>query len=220
METAEENADGRPSLLVIDDNADIRTLVSELLGGEYEIHQARDGREGLAKAMRLIPDLIICDIMMPVMDGLECCRRIKAEISTSHIPVLMLTACAMDRQRVEGYDSGADGYVSKPFSTEVLQARCRNLIANRKRIRDLWQGGGHPLPAPVRADAPAVKVAGQPGNVDLDNEFYNRFLAIFSEEISNPGLSIDQIASKMGLGHSQFYRKIMTLSAYRGPTCC
>lgn len=216
VETADDNADGRPSLLVIDDNADIRTLVSELLGGEYEIHQARDGREGLAKAIRLIPDLIICDIMMPVMDGLECCRRIKEEISTSHIPVLMLTACAMDRQRVEGYDSGADGYVSKPFSTEVLQARCRNLIANRKRIRDLWQGGGHPLPPPVpaRADAPAVKVAGQPGNVDLDNEFYNRFLAIFSEEISNPGLSIEQIASKMGLGHSQFYRKIKALTNY------
>lgn len=223
----------KPRLLIIDDNADIRIFVSELLGHEYEIHQARDGREGLAKAVRLVPDLIICDIMMPVMDGLECCRRIKKEVTTSHIPVLMLTACAMDRQRVEGYDSGADGYVSKPFSAEVLEARCRNLIANRKRIRDLWHGGDHAgthtaeahnpdassstgkkTTGAVRRPETAMLAEGAIGNVDIDNEFYSRFLSIFSGEISNPNLNIEQIASKMGLGHSQFYRKIKALTNY------
>jgi signal transduction histidine kinase/DNA-binding response OmpR family regulator/ABC-type uncharacterized transport system substrate-binding protein len=212
----------KPLLLVIDDNADIRALVNQLLSNEYEIHEAENGKEGLAKAARFVPDLIICDIMMPVMDGLECCRRIKAEISTSHIPVLMLTACSMDEQRVEGYDSGADGYVSKPFNGEVLRARCRNLIANRRRINDLWQSqsklqqpAAPAAPArPESAPAPAAANAVVAETKDLDNEFYARFLQLFFAEISNPDLNIEQIASKMGLGHSQFYRKIKSLTNY------
>lgn len=215
----------KPRLLVIDDNPDIRNLVSEILGEEYEIHQAADGREGLAKAARLVPDIIICDIMMPVMDGLECCRRIKEEVSTSHIPVVMLTACSLDEQRVEGYESGADGYIAKPFSGEVLKARCRSLLQNRKRIKDLWQGkvpgmdGASPDTAPLAAPAEVAESQRTPalpkvGNADPDNDFYARFLQIFQEEISNPNLNIEQLASKMGLGHSQFYRKIKALTNY------
>ncbi len=212
----------KPLLLVIDDNADIRALVNQLLSDEYKIHEAENGKEGLAKAARFVPDLIICDIMMPVMDGLECCRRIKAEMSTSHIPVLMLTACSLDEQRVEGYESGADGYVSKPFNGEVLRARCRNLISNRRRILDLWQSQSKlsqpsaPTGTP-RSDNPtpqAEAVAAVAEAKDLDNEFYARFLQIFFEEISNPDINIEQIASKMGLGHSQFYRKIKSLTNY------
>ncbi len=244
--SAANEADGAPatelpSLLIIDDNPDIRSLINQLLGDEYEIHQAENGREGLAKAARLVPDIIICDIMMPVMDGLECCRRIKAEISTSHIPVLMLTACSMDEQRIEGYESGADGYISKPFNGELLRSRCRNLLANRKRILNLWQAAQN---SPAAQGSTAAGIAhssareasaalnsnseakGQPssaiqampaptiGNVDLDNEFYARFLKIFMSEISNPDISIEQIASRMGLGHSQFYRKIKALTNY------
>lgn len=209
----------RPRLLVIDDNTDIRDLVVDILGDEYEIHQAADGREGLAKAARLVPDIIICDIMMPVMDGLECCRKIKEEISTSHIPVVMLTACSLDQQRVEGYESGADGYIAKPFSGELLKARCRSLLQNRKRIKDLWLGPAASIPAPAstrqRSDAaPQPPALPAVGNADPDNEFYSRFLRIFQEEISNPTLSIEQIASRMGLGHSQFYRKIKALTNY------
>ena len=222
---AASSGEDKPRLLVIDDNPDIRNLVGEILGEEYEIHQAADGREGLAKAARLVPDIIICDIMMPVMDGLECCRRIKEEVSTSHIPVVMLTACSLDEQRVEGYESGADGYIAKPFSGEVLKARCRSLLQNRKRIKDLWQGkvpgmdGASPdtaqLPAPAEmAESQRTPALPKVGNADPDNEFYARFLQIFQEEISNPNLNIEQLASKMGLGHSQFYRKIKALTNY------
>ena len=222
---AASSGEDKPRLLVIDDNPDIRNLVGEILGEEYEIHQAADGREGLAKAARLVPDIIICDIMMPVMDGLECCRRIKEEVSTSHIPVVMLTACSLDEQRVEGYESGADGYIAKPFSGEVLKARCRSLLQNRKRIKDLWQGkvpgmdGASPDTAPLAAPAEVAESQRTPalpkvGNADPDNGFYARFLQIFQEEISNPNLNIEQLASKMGLGHSQFYRKIKALTNY------
>lgn len=202
---AQENL---PVLLVIDDNADMRLLVKEILGDQYRIHEAADGRAGLAAAMRLVPDIIICDVMMPVMDGLECCRLIKEEVTTSHIPVLMLTACALDHQRVQGYDSGADAYLPKPFTAELLVSRCRNLIANRRRIRELW---ARPAAAP---SSTAPESASPTPAADIDNRFYARFLDIFTAQMSNPELSIEEIASEMGLGHSQFYRKIKALTGY------
>lgn len=199
----------KPLVLIIDDNRDIQKLVGELLAPDYNIIAAPNGREGVRLAARYVPDLIICDVMMPVMDGLECCRRIKEEVSTSHIPVLMLTACSLDEQRVQGYESGADGYLSKPFSTSVLKSRCASLIANRKRIKDLWQSG----PFPVVSDR-KPKAMESLGTTDIDSDFYRRFLDILMKEIGNQDLNVDMIASKMGLERSQFYRKIKSLTNY------
>ncbi len=211
IETSVAMDGDKPILLVIDDNKDILKLVGELLDGDYNIITAGNGKEGVAKAVKYVPDLIVCDVMMPVMDGLECCRLLKSEVSTSHIPVLMLTACSMDEQRVQGYESGADGYLSKPFNLAVLRARCAGLIENRRRVRELW-----------RSDSPAVAVheggdgapaRPQPG-ADVDNEFYGRFLGIFDKEMGNQDLNVDRIASMMGLERSQFYRKIKALTNY------
>lgn len=189
-----------PLLLVIDDNADIRRMIGELLKDEYNIVTAPDGREGVRLAAKYVPDLIICDVMMPVMDGLECCRIIKDEVSTSHIPVLMLTACSMDEQRARGYDSGADGYLSKPFNSTVLKSRCRNLIDNRKRIKNLWSSnGGGDVKAKERNASVPVN--------DVDSEFYSKVLDIMKKEMGNPDLNVDSLASMMGLGRSQFYRR-------------
>jgi len=201
--------DNKPLVLIIDDNRDIQKLVGELLASDYNIIAAPNGREGVRLAARYVPDLIICDVMMPVMDGLECCRRIKEEVSTSHIPVLMLTACSLDEQRVEGYESGADGYLSKPFNSSVLKSRCASLIANRKRIKDLWQSG----PFPVTSDR-RPKAIESLGTTDVDSDFYRRFLDILMKEIGNQDLNVDMIASKMGLERSQFYRKIKSLTNY------
>lgn len=196
-----------PLLLVIDDNADIRRMIGELLKDEYNIVTAPDGREGVRLAAKYVPDLIICDVMMPVMDGLECCRIIKDEVSTSHIPVLMLTACSMDEQRARGYDSGADGYLSKPFNSAVLKSRCRNLIDNRKRIKNLWSSnGGGDVTAKERNASVLVN--------DVDSEFYSKVLDIMKKEMGNPDLNVDSLASMMGLGRSQFYRKIKALTNY------
>lgn len=204
--TFDEN---KPLVLIIDDNRDIQKLVGELLASDYNIIAAPNGREGVRLAARYVPDLIICDVMMPVMDGLECCRRIKEEVSTSHIPVLMLTACSLDEQRVEGYESGADGYLPKPFNSSVLKSRCASLIANRKRIKDLWQSG----PFPVTSDR-RPKAIESLGTTDVDSDFYRRFLDILMKEIGNQDLNVDMIASKMGLERSQFYRKIKSLTNY------
>lgn len=199
--------ESKPLVLVIDDNNDIRKLIAELLKYTYNIITANNGADGIRKAVRYVPDLIICDVMMPVMDGLECCRRLKSEVMTSHIPVLMLTACSMDEQRVQGYDSGADGYLSKPFSSDVLRARCKSLIENRKLIKELWLKD-----APHSSAAP--KQASSANTADIDNDFYNRFLGIFRKEIGNSELSVDDIASRMGLERTQFYRKIKAITNF------
>lgn len=203
--------DNKPIVLVIDDNKDIQKLVSELLCADYNIITAPNGKEGVRMAAKYTPDLIICDVMMPVMDGLECCKHIKNEVSTSHIPVLMLTACSMDEQRVQGYDSGADGYLSKPFNSSVLKSRCSSLIMNRKRIKDLWlsrtaTGSKDESDKPSRTETLPTD--------DIDNEFYNRFLRILKEGMGNHDLNVDMIASQMGLERSQFYRKIKALTNY------
>lgn len=198
----------KPLLLVIDDNEDIRRLTAELLGDEYTVIAASDGKEGVRMAARHVPDLIICDVMMPVMDGLECTRRIKEEVSTSHIPVLMLTACSMDEQRAQGYDSGADGYLSKPFDITVLRARCRNLIQNRRRIKELWST------SKSTDVTPSATPETRRTRPDVENEFYARFVEIVNKEMENPELSVDGIAAQLGLGRSQFYRKIKALTNY------
>ncbi len=207
----------RPLILVIDDNRDIRLLVAELLGSDYNVIAAENGADGIRKAMKYVPDLIICDVMMPVMDGLECCRRLKEEVTTSHIPVLMLTACSMDEQRVQGYDSGADGYLSKPFTSAVLMSRIASLIANRRRIKELWQNPmlATVVPSSKTKDSATVKSAvEQAVGSDIDNAFYHRFLDIFTKDMGNSELTVDGIAAKMGLERTQFYRKIKALTNY------
>lgn len=209
IDSETEIDESKPLVLIIDDNKDIQKLVGQLLNDKYNIVTASDGSEGIRKAARYIPDLIICDVMMPVMDGLECCRRIKAEVVTSHIPVLMLTACSMDEQRIQGYDSGADGYLAKPFDNAVLQARCSSLIANRKRIMDLWGDKGI-----SSAKMPEKPKLTRTATSDIDNDFYNRFLEIFDKEMGNPDMNVDGIAARMGLERSQFYRKIKALTNF------
>ena len=201
--------DNRPLVLVVDDNPDIVTLVSRLLEHDYRVCSAANGLEGLKSATRDLPDLIISDVMMPVMDGYEFCRRVKEEMSTSHIPVLLLTACAMDEQYAQGYDSHADGYMSKPFSAAVLTAQCRSLIANRKRIHELWSNNSSALTELSKRDTSAVPVVEAP---DLDKQFYTKFLEVVERRMSESDLNIDAIAAETGLGHSQFYRKIKALT--------
>lgn len=211
-ETAELDKD-KLLALIIDDNEDIRRMVSALLGEKYNVIQAADGAAGLRAAARYVPDIIISDVMMPGMDGLECCRRIKDEVSTSHIPVLLLTACALDEQRAQGYRSGADGYVAKPFSADVLLARCESLIENRRRIRNLYTASEN---APIAAGAdPAHAVAAADAfKPDIDNDFYNKFLDRVHQNLSDSELSVDAIAADLGLGRSQLYRKIKALTNF------
>ncbi len=202
--------ESKPLVLVIDDNRDVRLLISELVGDRYNVISALNGAEGIRKAVKYVPDLIVCDVMMPVMDGLECCRRLKTEVITSHIPVLMLTACSMDEQRVQGYESGADGYLAKPFNIEVLRARIASMIENHKRLKSLTAQNT----VSVSPAKPEESRRPKTGTGDIDSDFYNRFLDIFTPEMGNPDLNINTIAGKLGLERTQFYRKIKALTNY------
>lgn len=205
VETEKEFTDDKPLMLVIDDNRDIRELVTELMKDDYNILTASNGKEGIKKALKYVPDLIICDVMMPGMDGMECCRRLKEETVTSHIPVLMLTACSLDEQRVEGFESGADGYLSKPFSSEVLKAHSSSLIANRKRIMDIDDSS-----TPVKKEERKVTEIKN----DSENDFFNRFMALFERRMGDANLNVEAIATELGFERTQFYRKIKAITNY------
>lgn len=187
----------RPLALVVDDNADVREYVAHLLGGEYDVRQAADGKEGLGMALKTVPDLIVCDVKMPVMDGLEMCRRVKAETATSHVPVILLTSNAQENQRAEGYDCGADAYITKPFSSKVLLSRVRNLLENRKRLKYVYASG---------ADDEAKDAA------DPDSRFMADFGRVVRERMSDSSLSVETISSALGLSRVQMYRKVKQLT--------
>lgn len=193
------NDPSKPSVLVIDDNADIRAYVHTLLNSEYSIIEAADGTEGIRKAMKYVPDVIISDVMMPGIDGIECCRRLKGELQTCHIPVILLTACSLDEQRIQGYAGGADSYISKPFSSQLLLTRIRNLIESRQRMKQFF-GDRQTL---AKEDI-----------CDMDKDFVERFKSLIEVKMGDSELNVEDLGKEMGLSRVQLYRKIKSLTNY------
>lgn len=194
----EESAD-KEMVLVIDDNQDVRDYVKMLLQDKYVVVEAVNGLEGVKQAMKYEPDVVVCDVMMPVMDGIACCKRLKSELQTSHIPVLMLTAYAMDEQRIQGYDSGADAYLTKPFNAKLLMTRIRNLIDNRKRLKSL---------------AEDVTGDGKQSLGEVDKGFVEKLKTLIDEKMGDSELSVEDLGAELGLGRVQLYRKTKSLTGY------
>ena len=186
-------------VLVIDDNQDVRDYVKTLLNDKYSVIEAGNGSEGLKLAIANVPDIIICDVMMPVMDGMECCRRLKAEPRTSHIPVMMLTAYSMDEQKIKGYECGADSYISKPFSSELLMARLNNLIDNRNRLKDFLGDKAVIHTTPL---------------TDTDKGFVEKLRELIEKNMGNPDFSVEDMGEKIGFSRVQLYRKAKALTGY------
>ena len=197
LERVSEAETAGPSVLIVDDNQDIRTFVSSVLQDSYRILLASDGREALEKALRELPDLVVSDVMMPVMDGLELCRRLKEETATSHIPVILLTAKSLDEQRAEGYDSGADAYIAKPFSEKVLLSRVSNLLRSREALKEHYLETGGSMRASVKED-----------------DFLGRMRRIIREHLSDPELSVEWLGGELGLSRVQLFRKVKALTGY------
>lgn len=133
-EDSKEETDTRPIILAVEDNDDIREYIASSFHANYQVITAINGKEGWELAQKYIPNIIISDIMMPVMDGIELCRSIKEDMRTSHIPVILLTAKDSIQDKEEGYDSGADSYLTKPFSAKLLNSRIHNLLESRKKL--------------------------------------------------------------------------------------
>lgn len=194
-----EKAESGPVVLVIDDNADIRSYVTSLLSGEYRVLAAADGAEGIRLAMKYVPDVIVSDVMMPGVDGVECCRRLKSELQTCHIPVILLTACSLDEQRIQGYDGGADSYISKPFNSQLLLSRIHNLLANRRQLKQFF-GDGQTI------EKESIS--------DMDKDFVARFKSLVEEKMKDTELNVEDLGREMGMSRVQLYRKLKSLTNY------
>lgn len=190
----------RPTLLIIDDNTDIRHYERSILDTKYVVIEAADGREGLETARKTVPDLVVCDVMMPEMDGLEFCKALKDDRATSHIPVIMLTAKNLEEQRAEGYECGADSYIVKPFSSKVLLARISNLLHQREVLRELFKGN---------IDDKAQEVEQLP---DRDKEFVKQLHDIIRQNISDSNFNVESIGPMIGLSRVQLYRKVKAIT--------
>lgn len=191
----------RPTVLVIDDNTDIRQYERTLLQDEYIVLEAADGKEGLSVAMKEVPDLVICDVMMPVMDGLEFTEQLKTNTATSHIPVIMLTAKNLEEHRAEGYEHGADSYITKPFHSKVLLARIENLLRQRQLLKNLYQGTKE-----------AEKEISEAHLEDRDKQFLKQLQAIIQKNLSDSEFGVEDMGQQIGLSRVQLYRKVKAMT--------
>lgn len=196
-----ENNSEKELLLIIEDNIDMRSYLCYILHDKYNLIEAKDGEEGLELAVTYVPDLIICDVMMPNKDGFETCTFLKNNSLTSHIPVVILTACSLDEQKAIGYNCGADAYISKPFNAELLNARLQAILDNRQRVKEAFSN---------------YLIDDTTKNSLLEKEllFLDEFQEYVTKNITDVQLNVVDIAQSMGLSRSQLYRKMKSLSGY------
>ena len=188
----------RKMILIIEDNIELRTYIKNELKDEYLIKEAENGLDGLEKASKHIPDIIITDVMMPIMDGFELCERIKNDLKTSHIPIIMITAKGMQIDKIKGIDSGADVYLNKPFNMKVLQSYLKQLITSRQLLFDKYFNGSNSFISD--------------NTTSLDKEFMNNVLSYINDNINNEKLNVEHLASELYLSRSKLYRKIKALT--------
>ena len=191
----EEGRKERYSILIVEDNKDMLSFVARQLSALYNVLTAEDGLKALEVLEQNEVDLVISDVMMPEMDGMELCRRLKSDLDYSHIPVILLTAKTALESKIEGLELGADAYIEKPFSVEYLRVNVANLLSNRERLRRRF------IESPfVKADTMALTKA--------DEQFIRKLNEYVSKHLDQPDLVIDDIADAMNMGRSNFYRKL------------
>ena len=191
----------KPTVLVIDDNNDIRQYEHTLLQDDYIVMEAVDGKEGLEIAKKEVPDLVICDVMMPVMNGLVFTEQLKTHTATSHIPVIMLTAKNLEEHRAEGYEHGADSYITKPFHSKVLLARIENLLKQRKLLKHLFQGSKE-----VEQEIAESHLE------DRDKQFLKQLHSIIQKNLADSEFGVEDIGKQIGLSRVQLYRKVKAMT--------
>jgi CheY-like chemotaxis protein/AraC-like DNA-binding protein len=197
-------------ILVVEDNYDMREYIKESLGEDYCVEEAVNGEQGVRKAENIIPDLIISDMMMPKMDGNVMTRILKNDEKTSHIPIIILTAKSGQESKLEGLETGADDYLTKPFDIKELQVRIKNLINVRRKLQEKFRNAGY-----VNTETEHGSQADKIRNLILkgiDEKFINKVLGVIDEHISEESLSVEEIGNEVGMSRAQFYRKIIALT--------
>jgi signal transduction histidine kinase/ligand-binding sensor domain-containing protein/DNA-binding response OmpR family regulator len=199
-EVVTDNKSNRPVVLIVEDNKELRNHLKSELSYQFQVKEAANGLLGLKMIKKYYPDIVISDVMMPEMDGFEMCRQAKNDIETSHIPIILLTARSLEEDRIEGYDTGADEYLSKPFNINVLKARIKNLLEARKRAKERFASIGTILPS------------SEITTNSIDEAFLDKTTKIVMDNISDPDFSLEDIIKLLGIGRSQFYRKISSIT--------
>ncbi|MGB5555256.1 MAG: ATP-binding protein, partial [Flavobacteriaceae bacterium] len=189
-----------PTILLVEDNSDMRHFITEQMVKFYKVMEAVNGEVGLQKAIADSPDLVITDLMMPKMDGIELCKKLKTDVHTSHIPVIMLTAKAGLDNKLEGLETGADDYLTKPFDSNELLVRTKNLIEQRKRLRELFSRQD------VKIDPKKVTVT------SIDQKFLEQVLELLETNFSNPDFGVPQMQDSLAMSKTQLHRKIKALT--------
>jgi len=193
----------RSSVLLIEDNAELRGFIRQCIADTWDVVEASNGEEGVRKAQELIPDLVISDLMMPVRDGYAVCEDLKNGELTAHIPVILLTAKSALDSRVRGLRTGADDYLVKPFNTEELLARMENLVVQRRRLREYF--GRQSAEMPVASDDAKLLTA-------PDREFLRRFVQLIDQNLSDETIGVEDLAEKMYISRVQLHRKLKALT--------
>ena len=201
LPTVVPSAPEKPTVLIVEDNEDMRQFIRYILSDSYNLIEAENGEEGFEVAKKHLPDVVISDVMMPKTDGFDLCQLLKTNVATNHIPVILLTAYALDEQKQVGFESGADAYISKPFNVKLLKTRVRKLIENRKKIRESFSN--------FLLNETKQETLGK-----VEQQFITDFTQYVENSIANPELNIDEIADALGLSRSNLYRKIKSLTDY------
>jgi signal transduction histidine kinase/ligand-binding sensor domain-containing protein/DNA-binding response OmpR family regulator len=188
-----------PLLLLVEDNPDLLEYMADHFRPAYSILEAKDGKEGLTLATERLPDLIISDLMMPNMDGFELCNQIKSDTRTSHIPFILLTAAAERESRIEGLETGADDYLTKPFDMAELKVRAQNLIRQREALRKRFSKSVNLAPSEIAITS-------------IDEKFLQKLIGLVEKNMENPDLSVEMLASEMAMSRMQLHRKLSALT--------
>ncbi len=196
----DKSSKGKPVILIVEDNADMGNYISRNLEGSYCILSAENGKMGLDKAHEYIPDLVISDVMMPAMDGMEMCKHLKADDRTNHIPVILLTAMADRGSKLEGLETGADDYLIKPFDTEELKVRVKNLLEQRRKLREKF-----------RMEFPSHS---KDKELPPQDQFIRKLFDIFDQHIADSEYTINELSKDLNLSLSQVQRKVMAITSY------
>lgn len=200
---------GKPILLIVEDNEEIQSYIAESFSDSFEVITANNGEEGKHKALERIPDIIVSDIMMPVMDGITLCRQLKEDVRTSHIPIILLTAKDSLQDKEEGYEVGADSYLTKPFSASLLRSRINNLLESRKKLVAQFQS--QPTPS-SHTDLKEKRTMITEALSKLDNEFIEKITLLIEENLSSEKIDITYLSDKMCMSGSTLYRKMKALT--------
>ncbi|MDY7395009.1 two-component regulator propeller domain-containing protein [Aureibaculum sp. 2210JD6-5] len=198
-DTKDDTLKIKPILLIIEDHFEIRTLIKDNFSNHFKVFTSTNGLEGKEKAFEIIPDIIISDIMMPKLNGLELCKTLKTDNRTSHIPIILLTARGSHSFKIEGFEYGADDYLIKPFNIEILNVRVENLIKNRQILREKFKKETLIKPKDIAIN-------------NIDEIFIEKIINIIEENLANSKFSVKDFASNIGMSHSVLYRKILALT--------